>query len=317
MRSKRERKHRKRFKTLAIGTQILLIWTSLIIVGTQINSYTNASFNDIEDLTASLDVAEGEPPGDGIWDRSSLEFSANGYGFCTEGIKGLFSDLINSGDGDMAGKSLFEVHYVEDGPGPNKNHPGTVIYQGEIKALKSNELTRLIYAQDLDSLAPGKYKFKAYHRPGHGDPNNNNPDADLKSIWGEQTITISQADIEACKPANPVNNFKETKEPKATKVGKDAKSNSEEEKTDAPNEKAPASTKKENEDGEVKQAKSSENTNKAQTKDLDSVEKPKQEKTQPVDNKEATDSKQTKDNKKPRDSKEAKTQPSQQDPVTE
>ncbi|WP_156288275.1 amyloid fiber anchoring/assembly protein TapA [Oceanobacillus salinisoli] len=199
MRSTRVRKFRKQYWKIKTGFQLFIIWSCILLAGIYFNTYTNASFNDIEEVSARLQVQWEQEEEE--WDKSSLEFSEkdSDYGFCSAEITGLFSVIKNVGDGDMAGSSEFVLHYDPD-KAPNKNRPGEIIYTGTINPLESGESVILKYEPDeIHSLQPGYYKFKANHRPGHG---NTDIDMELQEIWGESSITITQEDLESCTERN-------------------------------------------------------------------------------------------------------------------
>ncbi|SEQ84174.1 YqxM protein [Virgibacillus subterraneus] len=205
MRKKRTRKHLTSYNKTATVIQVFIIWCCILIAGTYFNSHTNASFNDIEEINGELHVNwelddVKDPPQEEYWDKSSLKFSGENaeYGFCERDVSGLFSGVINGGDGDMNGESAYDVHYHQD-KAPNKNRLGDVVYSGVIQPLETGESIILKFEPDnLNDLEPGKYKFKAYQRLGHGDPNNDNPDGPLMEIWGNKEITITQEEINSC-----------------------------------------------------------------------------------------------------------------------
>jgi YqxM protein len=187
-------KRAKRNQTALIKVSIFLLSLSILIIfATMLSSGTIANFNDVEQLQGSVDVIvpTNEEPEE--WDKSSLLFDGNEVGFCTPDVNGLFAGITNGGGGDMAGPSTFDVHYHSTKE-PNKNNPGDIVYSGEIIPLASGETTILVYEADLTHLQPGHYKFKAYHRPGHG---NTDPNGELQVLWSN-VITISQNDIDQC-----------------------------------------------------------------------------------------------------------------------
>lgn len=189
----RVRKFESKYKKYVLGCKIIILWYGFLILGMQWDTGTNASFNDIEKVSATIETDVWS------WDRSSLQFSDKnkGYGFCSSEIKSFYSELINVGE-KMMGSSAFEIYYVESGEGPNKKNPGVKIFTGEIPALKSGQTIRLLYTPDLPTLKTGKYKFKAYQRPGHGDPQGKDPSAESQELWGQE-IAVTKTDIDACK----------------------------------------------------------------------------------------------------------------------
>ncbi|WP_077324511.1 amyloid fiber anchoring/assembly protein TapA [Virgibacillus siamensis] len=238
MRKSRLRKFRNNFKLIVNGSQIFMIWCCLLIAGTYFNTYTNASFNDIEEVTGKIHVdweqEIEDPPGDGQWDKSSLESltGSGDYGFsCKNGVFELYSYIKNkNGSEPMAGPSKFEVQYAPDGQkGPNKPHPGEIIFEGVIPALDSGEKAKLVF--ETDNLQPGKYVFKAYQRPGH--PGKSTP-------WGGK-IEITQEEIDACfgTPETESQEKNKTKTTKPVTSDKQDKAKAEKESS-----KKPASEKK-------------------------------------------------------------------------
>lgn len=193
IRDTRVRKFKSKYKRFVLAFKIITLWYGFLILGMQWDTGTNASFNDIEKVNSAIGTAVWS------WDRSSLQFldENTGYGFCNSEIKGFYSDLANIGE-QMMGSTVFEIYYVQSGEGPNKNNPGVKIFTGEVPALKSGQTIRLLYTPDLSTLKPGKYKFKAYQRPGHGDPQGKDPSSGLKELWGQE-IEVALTDIEECK----------------------------------------------------------------------------------------------------------------------
>ncbi|WP_330948838.1 amyloid fiber anchoring/assembly protein TapA [Virgibacillus sp. MG-45] len=214
MRLKRYKKFQKRYRRTKVGFQLLLVWACVLLAGTYFNTYTNASFNDIEDVSNYLHVdwEQEEEPGDPDeeWDKSSLvAMEGDGsFGFtCNSGTVELFSMIKNKEDSsDMAGPSTFDIQYAPfEEKGPNNGHPGETIYSGEIPALESGETVTLRFS--ANELRPGKYKFKAYQRPGH--PGNSTPWGgmieltveDLNNCLGNQT-TVNTPDKEQFEEKN-------------------------------------------------------------------------------------------------------------------
>lgn len=200
MRKKRANKNHRKYRKITACLQIVLVWCFLLIAGTNFSTYTNASFNDVEEVAGTVkadwkqeeDEYSGDPPTpDQSWDKSSLKvLNDNGFGFvCENGEVELFSYIKNGKDSEgMAGTSKFEVFFAENG----NPKMGVKMYTGEIKALKSGESTKLVFAADIDTLQVGNYKFKSYQRPDHPGKG---------ELWNE-TFYISQQEIDACIAAN-------------------------------------------------------------------------------------------------------------------
>lgn len=76
MRKKRTSKYRKRYRQIVTCMQLFMIWCCLLIAGTHFNTYTNASFNDIEETTVKLPVnwgAEKDYEDEGYEDKEDKE----------------------------------------------------------------------------------------------------------------------------------------------------------------------------------------------------------------------------------------------------
>jgi hypothetical protein len=95
------------------------------------------------------------------WDRSSLEFVSAGWN-CLGQRAVVFSLIKNSGDGDMEGPVLWELHF-DPNRDPNKNFPGEIVTTGMVPALKNGEEYQIV----ADAEATGHYSFRAEQRPGH------------------------------------------------------------------------------------------------------------------------------------------------------
>lgn len=78
----------------------------------------------------------------------------------------------------MAGTTTWELYYIEKG----NPKDGTVVDQGTIPKLAAGEVYRI----ESTVTQPGNYMFKAYQRPGHGNPQNPiDPNDPLKPIWSD------------------------------------------------------------------------------------------------------------------------------------
>jgi YqxM protein len=144
---------------------------------------TNALFNDVETTSFSITTQWDVPPDeDEIWDRSSLKFIDP----VTGDYRGITAIIKNVGDRDMAGTVVYEV-YMVTGKGSPKD--GTKVGSGIVPKLAVNEELALHFTP----TESGKYMFRAFQRPHHGDPNgtgggNGNPENDLWS--GEITVNF-------------------------------------------------------------------------------------------------------------------------------
>ena len=116
------------------------------------------------------------------WDKSSLSFN----GSCTGNCEVVQAQVCNTGDGDMAGTSSYEVYWAASG----NPKDGTVVASGTIPALNSGECTTLTY--DPNGSA-GNYMFKAYQRPGH-------PGQGV--LWSDE-CSIGQCSLPTATPVTP------------------------------------------------------------------------------------------------------------------
>lgn len=184
LRQLRSRKFRKKYYVLIVSIQILVLWYFMIIGGIYLNGYTNASFNDIENVTASFHVSWTSEDDSKEWDKSSLEFRKQGGG-CDV----IWAEIKNGGNKNMAGPSKFEIYFVESG-NPKK---GEMIFQGVIPPLKSGETTTLTFSNPI-AFGNGIFKFKGYQRPGHpnSDGNNGKNNGNKEgALWSEDIILNS------------------------------------------------------------------------------------------------------------------------------
>lgn len=155
-----------------MGCQVLFIWTLLLISGMQLNSYTNAAFNDIEEIAWLIKTADKfhEDPTDERLDNSSLTFTnKTNIVDCTS----IGAWIKNAGDEDMTGESIYHVYYHSNkNPVNPQKITGQLVYEGITPALKKGfefELTFNLTNESTD----GKYKFVAFQRPGHPGENGN------------------------------------------------------------------------------------------------------------------------------------------------
>ncbi|MEW6504139.1 MAG: hypothetical protein AB1457_09275 [Chloroflexota bacterium] len=120
------------------------------------------------------------------WDRSSLEFKGN----CTGDCDVVKAKICNTGSGDMAGTTTYEVYWAASG------NPmfGTSIATGSVPALKAGTCTFLTYDPKTNpNGSAGNYMFKAYQRPGH--PGNG-------VLWSDE-CSIGQCSLPTATPVTP------------------------------------------------------------------------------------------------------------------
>lgn len=157
---KRSIQFSKKNKAYKVVLQIIVINYSLYFTASQI-SHTNAAFNDVEQLHTAIEVGHWDTDQEEERvDKSSLTFieKKGEYGYDPDSNE-LFAYILNDGDEDMTGPVKYEVYWVEKGNPKN----GEVIAKGEIPPLEKGETFKLTATPAKD----GKYKFRAYQRPGH------------------------------------------------------------------------------------------------------------------------------------------------------
>ncbi|MFD2638927.1 amyloid fiber anchoring/assembly protein TapA [Piscibacillus salipiscarius] len=146
-RRKRELKKSLFIKPL-IGLYLLFLFLSSIAGSTE------AAFNDVEEISASLKVG-WELDEDEKWDKSSLTFDGQKVGGNCDRI---YAYVKNGGDGDMEVPWGYQVIKISQG------NDGDVIHEGETPLIDSGDSAELAYEGELEN---GKYKFKFVRPEGH------------------------------------------------------------------------------------------------------------------------------------------------------
>ncbi|MBS8266600.1 amyloid fiber anchoring/assembly protein TapA [Mesobacillus boroniphilus] len=145
-----------RFIPILAASYLLLF--SLI----QLNTYTNAAFNDVEKVRASVQVSW---PID-EWDKSSLSFNFAGLergGSCDPPY--VFTDVYNAGEDMTFSTWKWELFMVGEGK-DSKNPISPVLESGEVPQITANKAGR-IETSNLQSLpGNGQYRFKIT-KPAH------------------------------------------------------------------------------------------------------------------------------------------------------
>jgi YqxM protein len=183
IRNNRLRKFRNKHWAYILCVKLTVIFLTTTFSFMSLIGTTNALFNDVETTGFSITTQWDVPPDeDEVWDRSSLKFIDP----VTGDYKGITAIIKNVGDRDMAGTVVYEVYMVPIGPGSPKN--GTKVGSGTVPMLAVDEKHALHYTP----TESGKYMFRAFQRPHHGDPNgtgggNGNPEKDL---WSEEITVI-------------------------------------------------------------------------------------------------------------------------------
>jgi len=120
------------------------------------------------------------------WDKSSLKFKSG----CTGDCDVVKAKICNTGSGDMAGSTTYEVYWAASG----NPKSGKIVATGTVPALKSGKCTDLTYDPKTNpNGSAGNYMFKAYQRPGH-------PGAG--ELWSDQ-CSVGQCSLPTATPITP------------------------------------------------------------------------------------------------------------------
>jgi YqxM protein len=171
IRYSRSRKFRKRYVFFRKSMQVLLVWYLLIFTVIQLNSFTNAAFNDVEELQASIHV---KWPID-EWDKSSLDFDVAGLergGSCQP--PEVYAEIYNDGEDMTFSTWTWELFKVGKGQ-ETKTPISPVLESGEVPMIKAGEKGRIITTKLQELPGDGQYRFKVTKpdRPGQ------------EAIWSE------------------------------------------------------------------------------------------------------------------------------------
>lgn len=158
IRLSRKRKFRRKHSALLLFTKIFAIWYCVILCGIYLNSYTKATFNDLERVRSSLHVLweyEEEHEEETDWDKSSFYFTEVGGG-CT----GIFAVIKNGNDSGDANRQIpYEILWAERGNAKD----GTIVSSGYIDGLAAGETKTINHLPEIS----GKYRFNVYQHPKH------------------------------------------------------------------------------------------------------------------------------------------------------
>jgi YqxM protein len=215
IRSSRVKKFRNIYKKYLLGIKVLLIWYFFIIAALQINSFTNASFNDVEELQASLHVSW---PVD-EWDKSSLDFDPSSKtlergGTCSP-TPFVYAEIFNDGEDMTFSTWTWELFKVKKG----KNPISGVLDSGEVETIKAQQIGIIQTSSQLQNLdGNGTYRFKVTKpdRPGND------------AIWSEP-IEIKDCDDRQRPNQEQTQNTTKTEE-SSTKLEENKESGDTEEK---------------------------------------------------------------------------------------
>lgn len=195
IRYSRSRKFRKRYVFFRKSMQVLLVWYLLIFTVIQLNSFTNAAFNDVEELQASIHV---KWPID-EWDKSSLDFDVAGLesgGSCQP--PEVYAEIFNDGEDMTFSTWTWELFKVGKGQ-ETKTPISPVLESGEVPMIKAGEKGRIVTTNLQELPGDGQYRFKVTKpdRPGQ------------EAIWSEP-IEIVGCIVEKVKTEQSVTEEKTT-----------------------------------------------------------------------------------------------------------
>lgn len=181
----RVRKYGKRYRKIILGVQILLLWYILILSGVQLNSYTNAAFNDTETLAFTLKTQwdiEDENTDNG-W--ASLEFIS---------IKADFNEIaavLKNGDDSkaMPVESNYEIWWAETGNALNLNE-GELVAGGTFQLVTGEQIT-LKYSP----TKTGTYRFIAFQEEGKPGKETTQVDIEVE-IEEVDELNLNEASVE-------------------------------------------------------------------------------------------------------------------------
>jgi YqxM protein len=180
IRYSRIKKFRKKYSSLVVCIQLLMVWYFIIISGIQLNSYTNASYNDIEEVNNSLQVNWGIPDVD-EWDKSSLNFD----GSIVTGTCGKITTTINTGENPIIYSTW--RYFVYKVPDKGKKEPiGDAKDTGVVPLMKGNSTVILESTKIIEN---GTYRFQVRRPLDH--PGNSDLDENGYSYFWSDPIEIN------------------------------------------------------------------------------------------------------------------------------
>jgi YqxM protein len=178
MRVTRLKKFKSRYRSFLVAFQILTIWYFMMISALQLNSFTNAAFNDVEEQDASLHVSWYIDD----WDKSSLSFDGmQKGGQCGR----IFSDISRGENKIIFSTWMYEVFKVSK----SKTPIGEAIDSGVVSKNDINQPDRTARLVSEKITENGKYQFRVRRPLGH--PGDNQPDEQGYSyIWNDGVIEV-------------------------------------------------------------------------------------------------------------------------------
>ncbi|MEL3970698.1 amyloid fiber anchoring/assembly protein TapA [Rossellomorea oryzaecorticis] len=172
------KKFKSRYRSFLVAFQILTIWYFMMISALQLNSFTNAAFNDVEEQDASLHVSWYIDD----WDKSSLSFDGmQKGGQCGK----IFADISRGENKIIFSTWVYEVFKVSK----SKTPIGEAIDSGVISKNEINQSDRTARLVSEKITENGKYQFRVKRPLGH--PGDNQPDEQGYSyMWNEGVIEV-------------------------------------------------------------------------------------------------------------------------------
>nr|WP_304218545.1 amyloid fiber anchoring/assembly protein TapA [Fredinandcohnia onubensis] len=209
LRHSRARRFRKKYRVLLISIQVLAVWYFFVLSAIQLNTFTNAAFNDVEQATASLHVQwPTEPEENNEWDKSSLSFDGStAWGACS----GIYSSIKNGGEDMQYSTWKYFVFKITD----NKKPPASeAIYSAIVPNLNKGEVGELSFTNVTEN---GNYRFAVRRPLGH--EAKNNPDENgYTYIWSDNIIEVKDCAQPASDKVNTPNNSKSAVESEGASV---------------------------------------------------------------------------------------------------
>ncbi|MGD7022841.1 hypothetical protein ACQCVK_09625 [Rossellomorea vietnamensis] len=181
---KRVAKYKTKYKVFIISLQMLVLWYSILYGVQQLNSYTNASFNDVEQAGVHIKWE--------IWDKSSLSFNGQESGGQCGNV---YADIKRGNVLVTDSVWQFELFEVSKAKTPI----GAPIDTGEVPKgeINQNGVARLISNKVTEN---GSYQFRVTRPPGH--KAKNQPDEEgATHIWNEGLIIIEDCNEGTEQPA--------------------------------------------------------------------------------------------------------------------
>ncbi len=196
----------------------------------QLNTFTNASFNDIENVNASLHVS-WPWPNEEEWDKSSLDFDPQGTtlkrgGSCNP--PNIFAEIYNGGEDMTYSTWTWELFRVGKG-NQSKVPQSPALDSGEVEKIQSGKIGKIESNASLDGNGDYRFKVTKPDRPG-------NPfiwsevieinDCSMKKSLNEQSTKEGEGTSPSTEGSEQIDNDKEKNEnPEPTEPTTDSDEN--------------------------------------------------------------------------------------------